>query len=99
MPEYIEREAFESALKDNHDAIMQDPTYGVQRQWWEEKRYNRICSILAEVPAAEVVEPDKLKNLIERKYGDLDNTCGCNVNGQWLSVAAIVELIEQAVKE
>lgn len=51
------------------------------------------------VPVAEVIVPDKLKKLLERKYGDLDNPCGCNVNGQWLSVAAIVELIEQAVKE
>lgn len=51
------------------------------------------------VPVTEVIEPNKLKKLIERKYGALDNTRGCNINGQWLSVAAIVELIEQAAKE
>ena len=71
MPEYIEREALKKAFKQNHDAIMQDPTYGVQRQWWEEKRYNRICSILAEVPAAEVVEP--VCSCGERKDGADDD--------------------------
>ena len=42
---------------------------------------------------------NKLKQLIANKYGDLDNARGCNVNGQWLSVAAIVELIDKAAKE
>ena len=56
MPEYIEREAFEEALKENHDDIMQDPTYGKQRQWWEALRYNRVRGILAEIPAADVAE-------------------------------------------
>lgn len=50
-------------------------------------------------PTEDVIGRNKLKQLIERKYGALDNICGCNVNGQWLSVAAIVELIDQAVKE
>ena len=58
-----------------------------------------VVSYIRTHGCANVVEPDKLKKLIERKYGSLDNTCGCNVNGRWLSVAAIVELIEQAVKE
>ena len=37
-----------------------------------------------------------LKDLLERKYGDLASEQGCNINGRWLSVAAIVELIEEA---
>ena len=42
-----------------------------------------------------------LKELIEEKYGSLDNECGCNirVGGGWLSVAAIVELIDRADEE
>lgn len=52
-------------------------------------------------PATDSVERTKLKikKLIKRKYGDLDNMRGCIVNGHWLSVAAIVELIDQAAKE
>lgn len=40
-----------------------------------------------------------LKSLIEQKYGDLDNDRGCYVEGCWLSVKAVVELIERAEKE
>jgi len=57
-----------------------------------------IDQLIAQEPAANVVECDELKKLIERKYGDLDNTRGCNINGQWLSIASIVELIEQGAK-
>ena len=36
-----------------------------------------------------------LKKLIEQKYGTLDDERGCYVNGQWLSVANIVSLIDE----
>ena len=61
--------------------------------------YGEAIDHFAKLETADVVERNKLKQLIERKYGDLDNTCGCYVNGQWLSVAAIVELIDQTTKE
>lgn len=40
-----------------------------------------------------------LKKLIERKYGSLDDSRGAYLNGKWLSVEAIVELIDQADEE
>ena len=40
-----------------------------------------------------------LKELLEDKYGDLNNDCGCYVGGQWLSVKRIVDLINQADEE
>ena len=40
-----------------------------------------------------------LKELIERKYGSLDDERGAYINGQWLSVEAIVALIDQADEE
>ena len=40
-----------------------------------------------------------LVSLIEQKYGALNNDCGCYVNGRWLSVEAIVNLIDQADSE
>lgn len=58
-----------------------------------------VFKTIRQQPTADVVERTRLKQLIERKYGDLDNDRGCNVNGQWLSVAAIVELIDQAATE
>lgn len=42
---------------------------------------------------------DYLKKLIEQKYGTLDDERGCYVNGQWLSVADIVNLIDEADEE
>lgn len=42
---------------------------------------------------------DRLKRLLEKRYGNLDNECGCYVNGQWLSVADIVSLIDEADEE
>ena len=44
-----------------------------------------------------------LNELIEKKYGSLDNESGCysysGDGGDWLSVAAIVELIDRADEE
>ena len=37
---------------------------------------------------------EELKRVIEKKYGSLDNECGAYVNGKWLSIKAIVDLIE-----
>lgn len=36
-----------------------------------------------------------LKELIEKKYGSLDDERGAYINGRWLSVKAIVDLIEK----
>ncbi len=38
---------------------------------------------------------ETLKEMLERRYGDLKNPQGCYVNGAWLSVAAIAELIDR----
>lgn len=32
---------------------------------------------------------------LEKVYGNLDNNCGCYINGEWLSVKNIVKLIEK----
>lgn len=40
-----------------------------------------------------------LKELIKNKYGTLDDECGAYLNGEWLSVEAIIELIDRADKE
>lgn len=40
-----------------------------------------------------------LKQLIKNKYGTLDDERGAYLNGKWLSVEAIVKLIDMADKE
>ena len=40
-----------------------------------------------------------LKELIDKKYGTLDDERGAYLNGKWLSVAAIVQLINKADEE
>ena len=44
------------------------------------------------------ISKEEVLEALKKKYGDLDNTCGCSVstgNGyQWLSVADIVDIIE-----
>lgn len=42
---------------------------------------------------------NRLLKLIERKYGALNNDSGCYVNGRWLSVEAIVTLIDKVDRE
>lgn len=37
----------------------------------------------------------KLKEKIEEKYGSLTDEFGCYINGQWLSVKDIVDLIDE----
>lgn len=37
----------------------------------------------------------KLKDLLERRYGSLEDSRGCYVNGAWLSVEAIAKLIDR----
>lgn len=37
-----------------------------------------------------------LKEMIEEKYGDLTDECGCYVRHEWLSIAEIVKLIDLA---
>ena len=37
----------------------------------------------------------KLKEKIEEKYGSLDDESGCYINGEWLSVKDIVDLIDE----
>lgn len=36
-----------------------------------------------------------LVDLLERKYSSLEDGRGCYVNGAWLSVSSIVEIIER----
>ena len=36
-----------------------------------------------------------LKGLIEKKYGSLDDERGAYLNGRWLSVKSIVDLIDE----
>ena len=38
----------------------------------------------------------KLKEKIEEKYVSLNDECGCYVNGEWLSVKDIVDLIDES---
>ena len=40
-----------------------------------------------------------LKELLERRYGPLDDPRGCYVNGSWLSLERIVELIDKVDAE
>lgn len=42
---------------------------------------------------------ERLKRLIQNKYGTLDDPRGAYLNGEWLSIEAIVELINQADNE
>lgn len=37
----------------------------------------------------------QLKELLERRYGSLEDSRGCVVNGSWLSVETIVEMIDK----
>lgn len=40
-----------------------------------------------------------LLELIEKKYGTLDDERGAYLNGKWLSIEAIVQLIKKADEE
>ena len=40
-----------------------------------------------------------LKEKIELKYGDLEDESGCSISTDWLSVADIVTLIDEADEE
>ena len=46
-----------------------------------------------------LISKDELLELLANRYGDLTDTCGCNVwteNGyEWLSVADIVDIINE----
>ena len=42
---------------------------------------------------------ERLKELLQRRYKELNNDTGCYVNNHWLSVAAIMELIKQVEEE
>lgn len=41
----------------------------------------------------------RLKELMEKKYGDIDDDRGCYVNGRWLSLAAIYTMMLQVDDE
>ena len=41
---------------------------------------------------------NQLKNLLERRYGSLEDNRGCYINGNWLSVSIIVRLIDKVDK-
>ena len=40
----------------------------------------------------------EIKKEIEMKYGDLQNPCGAYVNGQWLSIEKIIEIIDSVAQ-
>lgn len=42
-----------------------------------------------------MVNAQDLKDMIEEKYGSLSDERGCYVNGEWLSVRDIVDLIDE----
>lgn len=48
------------------------------------------------------IEKEELLELIEKKYGDLNNECGCSVfvNGkwEWLSIKDIVDIINECAE-
>ncbi len=37
----------------------------------------------------------QLKDALERRYGSLENSSGCVINGSWLSVENIVSMIDR----
>ena len=41
----------------------------------------------------------KLKELLERRYGPLNDPRGCYINGSWFSLERIVELIDKIGEE
>lgn len=45
-----------------------------------------------------MIDAEKLKSKIEERYGSLDDERGCYSNGEWLSVKAIVDLIDYCDK-
>ena len=42
-----------------------------------------------------MVNAQELKDKIEATYGNIDDESGCYVNGEWLSVKNIVDLIDE----
>lgn len=45
------------------------------------------------------INKEELLNELKRKYGDLDNDSGCYVNGKWLSIYQVVEIIEECQEQ
>ena len=45
------------------------------------------------------MDAQELKDKIEQKYGSLDSEIGCLVNGEWLSVQEIVDLIDECDRD
>lgn len=37
----------------------------------------------------------QLKDALERRYGNLEDNKGCIINGSWLSIESIVEMIDR----
>ena len=45
------------------------------------------------------IDKDELMELLEEKFGDLDNNGGCYLtNGTWLSIKQIVNTIEECTE-
>lgn len=42
---------------------------------------------------------ERLKELMENKYGELDDDRGCYINGRWFSLAGVLTLMFQADEE
>ena len=45
------------------------------------------------------MDAQELKDKIESKYGSLNNEQGCLINGEWLSVKDIVDLIDECDRD
>lgn len=45
------------------------------------------------------IDKEELLNMIEEKYGDLNNDRGCFCNGTWLSIYQIIEIINSFTNE
>lgn len=45
------------------------------------------------------INKEELLSELKRKYGDLENDCGCYVNNKWLSIYKIVEIIEECQEQ
>lgn len=49
-----------------------------------------------------LIEKEELFELLERKYGDLNNECGCYVSTEdgynWMSIKDIVDVINECME-
>ena len=41
------------------------------------------------------INKEELLEMLKERYGDIGDICGCRCNGEWLSLANIVEIINE----